>query len=75
MPNHRRLPGADKAQTQGRASHPVAEEQTAAEAVKKKTFPVQRSAVLLSKVLRTGFGCLPSFRKKNMKWLSEIKRP
>lgn len=37
LPNPRRLPGADKMQTQSRASHPIAEEQTgAAEAVTKK---------------------------------------
>ena len=76
LPKHRRLPGADKVQTESSASHPDAEEGTgAAAAVKKKSFPFQRSAVLLSKVLRTGFGCLPSSRKKSMKWLSEIKRP
>lgn len=42
LPNPRRLPGADKMQTQSRASHPIAEEQTgAAEAVTKtKTEPV-----------------------------------
>lgn len=70
LPNPRRLPGADKMQTQS-MPHIHAEEQTgAAEAAVKKS-PFQKSAVLLSRCWELA-SCLPSSRKKSMKWLSEI---